>query len=55
MKDVECAVFERGTVVINHRSTPVALPRAEAMEGQQPIAGGMLPAHSAAVLWEESV
>ncbi|MGN0773449.1 MAG: alpha-amylase family protein [Candidatus Ventricola sp.] len=55
MKDVECAVFERGTVVVNHRSTPVRLPGAAAVQGQQRIVDGMLPAHSAAVLWEESV
>lgn len=53
MKDVECAVFEHGTVVINHRSTPVTLPASEKPEGQQMICGGLLPAHSAAVLWEE--
>ena len=55
MKDVECAVFERGTVVVNHRSTPVRLPGAAAVQGQQRIIDGMLPAHSAAVLWEENI
>ena len=55
MKDVECAVFEHGTVVVNHRPTPVTLPDAAAVQGQQAIRDGILPSHSAAVLWEENV
>ena len=53
MKDVECAAFEHGLVVINHRSTPVKLDVSGKWHSQQPVVDGMLPAHSAAFIQKE--
>ena len=53
MKDVECAAFEGGTVIVNHRSVPVALPAGKKALAQQEHAEGWLPAHSAACLLNE--
>lgn len=47
MKDIETAAFEHGLIVVNHRSTPVQLPASGGLHGQQPLSGGLLPAHSA--------
>ena len=47
MKDVECADFEHGMIVINHRSTPITLPLHCEGVAQQPGFSKQLPAHSA--------
>lgn len=54
MKDVECAPFEHGLVVINHRSTPVRLDIGGEWHSQQPTSGSVLPAHSAAFIPQEA-
>ena len=53
MKDVECAAFEHGLVVINHRSTPVKLNGSGEWHSQQPATDGVLPAHSAVFIQKE--
>lgn len=53
LKDVEAAAFTHGLVVINHRSTPVNLPLNGTWYSQQPMSGGILPAHSAAWIKED--
>lgn len=53
MKDVECAAFEHGLVIINHRSTPVKLNVSGEWHSQQPATDGVLPAHSAAFIRKE--
>ena len=50
LRDVECAAFERGLVVINHRSTPVHVALTGEQISQQPMTDGLLPAHSAAFI-----
>lgn len=55
MKDVEAAAFTHGLVVINHRSTPVRLTLHGEWYSQQPASGGILPAHSAALIKEDCV
>ncbi|MGN1019051.1 MAG: hypothetical protein ACI4O7_01650 [Aristaeellaceae bacterium] len=54
LRDVECAVFEGGTVAVNHRSTPVRLPFSGAPVAQQPATDGLLPPHSAAFFPKEA-
>ncbi|MGN0745353.1 MAG: hypothetical protein ACI4ML_01620, partial [Aristaeellaceae bacterium] len=54
LKDVECAAFAGGVVAVNHRSTPVRLPLTGEAISQQPMAGGLLPAHSAAFFPREA-
>ena len=54
MKDVECAAFAHGLVVINHRSTPVTLNVSGKWHSQQPACDGVLPAHSAAFIPKEA-
>ena len=53
LRDVECAVFSGGVVVINHRSVPVRLTLPGTPVSQQPMLG-MLPAHSAAFFPKET-
>ena len=48
--DVECAAFEHGLIVVNHRSTPVCMPDGGRIIAQQTVRDGLLPAHSAAYL-----
>lgn len=48
LRDVECAAFAGGVVVINHRSVPVRLTLPGEPISQQPMTGGLLSAHSAA-------
>ncbi len=50
---VYAAAFEGGTVIVNHRSVPVALPAGKKALAQQEHAEGWLPAHSAACLLNE--
>lgn len=50
LKDVECAAFEHGLIVINHRSTPVELPVEGDIIAQRAVCGKLLPAHSAAFI-----
>ena len=54
MKDVECTVFQHGCIVVNHRSTPVALALPGGVISQQPMAGNLLPARSAAFITKEA-
>lgn len=54
MKDVECTVFQHGCIVVNHRSTPVALDLPGRIISQQPMAGNLLPARSAAFIAKEA-
>ncbi len=54
MKDVECTVFEHGCMAVNHRSTPIALSLPGRVISQQPMAGNLLPARSAAFVVKEA-
>lgn len=47
MKDVECAAFDNGLLMVNHRCTPVPLPADGEIISQQPAAHRSLPGHSA--------
>ena len=53
MKDVECAAFEGGLIVVNHRSTPVELPLDGCIHAQQPTVGRLLPGRCAAFIPKE--
>lgn len=53
LKDVECAAFEGGLIVVNHRSTPVKLPIPGCACAQQTVSGGLLPARSAVFIPKE--
>lgn len=53
MKDVECAAFAHGWVVVNHRSTPVSLPLQGVWHGSQESLPGILPGHSCIWIEEE--
>lgn len=53
MKNVECAPFEHGLVVINHRATPVKVDSRGQWHRQQDMTGDVLPAHSAVFIQKE--
>lgn len=53
MKNVECAPFEHGLVVINHRATPVKVDSCGQWHRQQDMTGDVLPAHSAVFIHKE--
>ena len=49
-KDVEFVPFVYGTVMVNHRSTPVRVPLEGKVYAQRSLTDGMLPARSAAFI-----
>lgn len=53
LKDVECTAFAQGWIVVNHRSTPVALTLPGEIYSQQPMTDRTLPARSTAFIRRE--
>ncbi len=50
MKDVECASFDNGLLIVNHCSKPVPLSPDGEIISQQPVTHRSLPGHSAAFI-----